>query len=47
LEKPTGAFEAATLTQAYNLFGIGWYFQPVPKSLARLSRIFLFILFIL
>ena len=41
---PAGAFEAATLTQACNLFGTGWYFQPIPKSFPRLSQIsFLFV----
>ena len=49
--EPTGAFEAATLTQACNLFGTGWYgwyFQPVPKSFPCLSQIsILFVLFIL
>ena len=32
-KKPTGAFEAATLTQACSLFGTGWKYQPVPKRL--------------
>jgi hypothetical protein len=47
LERQTGTFETAPLTQASSLFGTGWSFQPVPLCFYHFFRFQFYLIYLL